>query len=424
MLGSLARPERRAMWGALTLVLIIAIAGCLGAAAASRTRHTLEAETQARLAAQTQLAPILTAKDLEAPITGERAKELQADIQREIITTGPVASVRIYSQLGRILFDVDPTVVTVKPTYLRDLMFEVAHGAVRSEVRGGILQTYVPVWLTPGGTVVVAEMSQPYGPIAAEANRPWYRLLLVFAIALAATVTLFALSLRGKASTTSAAQVQMHPQYRALEESKIHAEQRARASEMGLKDLQTQYRMTLDQLKAREAELKVHDDLTAHSEDETEVIRDQLRDTAERLNKAELDNNALRERLALRQSELDDYKARVLELQRRKPEVEQSEEIAQLRHRLDVAERRTVEMEEEVDRMQAELDGAADRLPISKLSEALQRFDGEEGEEGKEDEEEAATEEALLVEREDDDLYEHPKVIFDARQRTTPGKVR
>jgi flagellar basal body-associated protein FliL len=415
MLGSLARQERRAMWGALSLVLVIAIAACLGAAAASRARRTQEAETQARLAAQTQLAPILTAKDLQAPITGARAKEIQADIQREIVATGPVASVRIYSQLGRILFDVDPTVVTVKPTYLRDIMFEVAHGAVKSEVRGGVLQTYVPVWLTPGGTVVVAEMSQPYGPIAADANRPWYRLLVVFAIALVTTVTLFALSLRGKANTTSAAQVQMHPQYRALEEAKVHAEQRARASEVGLKDLQAQYRMTLDQLKERDAELKLRDDLTAHSEDETEVVRDQLRETAERLNKAELDNNALRERLALRQSELDEYKARVLELQRRKPEVEQSEEIAGLRHRLDSAERRTVEMEEEIDRLQAELDGAADRLQLSTLSEAF---------EGAQDEGPTETQEPIAVEREDDDLFEHPKVIFDAPSRTTPGKVR
>ena len=55
---------------------------------------------------------------------------------------------------------------------------------------------------------------------------------------------------------------------------------------------------------------------STHSEGEIEALRDQLRDTSERLQDG-LDGNALRERLALRQSELDEQKTRVHELEQR-----------------------------------------------------------------------------------------------------------
>ena len=61
-----------------------------------------------------------------------------------------------------------------------------------------------------------------------------------------------------------------------------------------------------------------------------------------------------------------------------------------------------VELENEVDRVQSELDHAADRFHMAKLTEALREFDNDEPAE------------------DEDDIFEHPKVIFSARQ---PGST-
>ena len=397
MFGNLVRRERRALWGSLSLIIVIAIGGTFYAAAASRAKLTQQAETEARLAAQTQLAPMLQPRDLMGTITGERAETLGAAIESEITASSPIGSVRIYSELGRILYDANPEVVTVKPTYLHELVYEVANGDTASKVRGDLLHTYVPIWTAPGGTVVVAEMSQPYGPISAEATGTWYRLALLLGLALIATATLFVLSVQATSRVPSIAAVQTHPAFVAAEDARAKAEQRATATEVALKDLQAQFRRTLDELKAMEAKVKMNENDTTHSGDDLQAVRNQLRETAERLHKAELDNNALRERLALRQGELDDHKSRVMALEQRTPSVE----IEELRRRVDVAERRATEMETEVDRIQAELDYTADRFHMVKLTEALREFDNDEPLDS------------------EDDIYEHPKVIFTAQQSRT-----
>jgi len=395
MFGNLVRRERRTLWGSLILIIVIAIGGALYAAATSRARLTHQAETDAKLAAQTLLAPMLQPRDLMGPLPAERAETITTSIESAIVSAGPVESVRIFSELGRILYDDDPSVVTVRPSYLRDLVYDVANGEASSEVRDGVLQTYVPLWTSPGGTVVVAEMSQPYGPISAEATGPWFRLALGLGLALLAVAILYALSLRTAARAPSLTAVETHPAFVAADDARAKAEQRATATEVAFKDLQAQFRKTLNELKAMEATVETNQSQTTHSQDELQALRDQLRDTAERFHKAELDNNALRERLALRQSELDDHKKRLMALEQRTPSIE----IEELRRRVDVAERRATEMETEVERIQSDLDSTSDRFHLVKLTEALREFDSPDD---------------LVIEGDDDDIYEHPKVIFTA----------
>ncbi|HET9723020.1 MAG TPA: hypothetical protein VFR44_04155 [Actinomycetota bacterium] len=394
MLGNLVRRERRVLWGSLSLVVIVAIGATLIAASSTRAKLTRSAENEARLAAQTQLAPMLDTGDLDGTVTGDRAEELGKAIEDEIVSSGPVSSVRIYSESGRVLYDADPEVVAVRPTYVRELVYRVAHGDPVSQVRGGYLQTYVPVWLEPGGPVVVAEMTQPYDPISAQATGTWYRIALVLGLVLLATATLFVFSAQAAARVADIAEIQAHPAFIEVIDARAKAEKRAEATEVALKELQAQFRSTLDELKAMETMVQMTETATTHSEGEMQTLRDQLRDTSERLHKAELDSNALRERLALRQSELDEQKSRVLKLEERAPDAETED----LRHRVDAAERRTVELENEVDRLQSELDHEADRFHMAKLTEALREFDNDEPSD------------------DEDDIFEHPKVIFSARQ--------
>lgn len=402
MFGTLVRRERRALWGSLTLIIVIAIGGSLYAAARSRARLVQQAQTDATLAARTQLAPILMPRDLMGPITGTRAEQLGTLIQEQILSAGPVTSVRLYSELGRIVYDHDPNVVTVKPSYVRELVYEVANGDPTSQVHDGSLLTYVPLWTNPGGQVVVAEMRQDFGPIASEATAAWYRLTLGLAIALVAVLTLLVASATPGERVPSIRAVQTHPEFVAVNEARRTAEQRAKATEVALKELQKQFRSVLDDLKAMEAMVQMSESQTTHTTDELHTLRNQVRDTAERLHKAELDNNALRERLALRQGDLDEHKARLATLEARPP----GAEIEELRSRVEVAERRATEMENEIDRLQAELDSTSDRFHLAKLSEALREFDNDEPAE--------------------DDLFEHPKIVFTVppSRATTPWNGR
>jgi hypothetical protein len=308
--------------------------------------------------------------------------------------------VRLYSETGRILYDADPSVVTVKPTFLQDLMYTVANGTTVGEVRQGMLQTYVPVWVTPGGTVVVAEMSQPYGPIAAAGDRPWYLFAAVLGLLLLGTAALLVRSIRATAHAPSMIRIESQPGFRSLEQARQQAEQRAKAADAALKELQVQFRTKLNELKAAEARAKMSENESIRLDEEMQALREQLRETSERLHTAEIENDALRERLALRQVELERFKTQAPQL------VDNSPEIDQLRRRLETAERRATEMEAEVDRIEAELDYTSNKYHMVKLTEALREFDNDE------------------VGEDEADLAEHPKVLFNVRPSSQHGQGR
>ncbi len=371
MHGRTHRRERRALWGSLSLVIVIAIGGALVAASSSRARLVERASTDARLIAQTQLAPLLSPKDLEGPIGEDRAHELGQAIRAEILATGPVEKIRLYSKLGRILYDADPNVVTVRPSFVRDLIYRVATGEAESIVREGHLLTYVPLWKSPGGTVVVAELSQPYGPIEAEATGGWYRLALALGLGLAVTLALWVRAIRARDRTLDVVQVRAHPEFVASEDARARAEQRAAAAEAALEEVRGQLRAALAELASMEQAVKLLEQ--EDRSEEIRALREQLREEAERLHAAERDNAALRERLALRQRELDEHKARLFELEGRT----ETTEVLELRRALAAAERRATELEAEVERLQAELDETAGSLHLAKLSEALREMDGE-----------------------------------------------
>jgi chromosome segregation ATPase len=153
----------------------------------------------------------------------------------------------------------------------------------------------------------------------------------------------------------------------------------------------------------------MHDDAAATADREIAALRAQVTETAERLHKAELDNNAMRERMALRQQELEEA--------RRQAEISRptDDEIDELTLRLDTAEQAAAALERELARVEAELDHTKSTLHMTKLSEALRDLDDED-EDG--DEEHGM---AVSIDDEEDDLYEHPVIIG---SRLSSGKVR
>jgi len=94
-------------------------------------------------------------------------------------------------------------------------------------------------------------------------------------------------------------------------------------------------------------------------------LLDRLRETSERLHEVELDNEAMRARLALRQRELDE--ARHVAASIRKDRADEAE----LRGLLKAAEERAHEMALRADRLEAELDRATTVIRLTELSEGL-----------------------------------------------------
>src|SRR5262249_43352838 len=69
--------------------------------------------------------------------------------------------------------------------------------------------TLVPIWLSPGGTVVVAEMSQPAGSVVSSATTPWYLAAGVCAALMLGAIGMVAASSRQR--TPAPVPVQVYP---------------------------------------------------------------------------------------------------------------------------------------------------------------------------------------------------------------------
>jgi hypothetical protein len=441
MLRSLARRERRPLWAAFSFILAVGVGLSLWAATQSRTGATREATSQVRLIAQTELAPILQPRDLMAPIVGERASELAAAIDASITSGGPITEVRIYSSIGRILYAEDSEIVGTRPSYIREITSDVVSGHARSTVRGGLLQTYVPIWLNPGGTVAVAELSQPYGPIAATRSGEWHRLALICAGLLLGSLAMVSVTTRASAGMpapvkasehavprggrrekperTSGTEAPLYQQqgFRAIEEQRRDAERRAEAAEQNFRGVQTQLQAALAKVKDLEGRAAVSDTQGSMQGSELKSLQDQLRKTSERLEKAELDNAAMRERMTLRQREFDGMRQQVETVRDAGPVAEE------LRTRLEDAERRAAEMARQIEQLEAELDSTKSSFHMTKLSEALREFDKAD-DEVQPDEHDKDDEKNEKDELDKPGEPDSPVVLRNRRGHTSPEKVR
>jgi hypothetical protein len=421
MLGSLARRERRPFWGTFAFIFAVALGMCVWAGANARSEAKARAQADAELAAKTELAPLLQPRDLSTPITGERATDLANAIDANITSVGPVDDVRIFSPLGRILYAEDPRFVGTRPSYLRNLTFEVSSGGAQTVVRDGLLQTYVPIWLSSGGDVAVAELSQPVGPIVAEATASWARLAILAGLLMLGCLAMVVVTSRAGAGAVGPAQLYtaavprrlprdaapvefdapayQQPGFRVIEEQRQEAERRANAVEENFRAVQKRLKEAQAQVKELEGQLAMNEARTGTNDGELSALREQLRETAERLHQAELDNGAIRQRMSMRQQELDEARRLLSELR--------SEGDENLRARLEAAEARASEMGNEIDRLEYELEHTTAKFHMAKLTEALRGYEQED----------------IEIE-EKDDLFEHPVIIRNQPGQTAPERVR
>ncbi|HSJ51926.1 MAG TPA: hypothetical protein VLA90_11700 [Actinomycetota bacterium] len=411
----LARRERRPVWGILAALLVAAIAAGAWFAVRARADATSAASARAELIARTELAPLLLQRDLGSPITGDRAGQLSAAIGESIVADGPVDGVRLFSPLGRILYAAQTEVIGTRPSYLRDLTFRVAGGDPQTLVRSGKLLTYVPVWLTPDGPVVVAELSQPLGPIVSEATGPWARYGAVAGVLLLGCLAMVAVTTRAPARRAAPTplyaptlrRVLDHPTSRdadprrpalhALEDQREAAERKVRIVEENFHAVQKRLKEALAQVQELETRLAVTEKDHDTNDRDLPAMHDQVRLQAQRLHEADLENNALRQRMALRQRELDESRRMLQEMR--------LGSFAEMRARLEAADARVDSMERHVRRLEMEVASARASLDMDRRSDALRGVD----------EEDVEIEEV-------DELFEHPVIFRNVTNETTPRR--
>jgi hypothetical protein len=317
LLGSLATRRMRPIWGWFAFVLLIALSTSLLLAGEAREDALRRNAAAAEHVAQTELARLLEPSDLAAPVHRDRAGELARDIDARIISTTPIDRVRIYSFLGRILYAQDAGIMGTRATYLRNLMFEIANGETAiSQIHSDSLQTLVPIWLEPGGPVVVAELSQPFGPIASKATAHWYL------VALACGALL--LGAAGMIVATSLATPRV-----SIPSTSVTARRGAPHSSIATASVwtsagppsgapptapSTAQRKELDDALVRIAELEQRMGRVGERDAELQALQGRLRETTGQLDRAELDATALSERLALTLRALEETTARLEEI--------------------------------------------------------------------------------------------------------------
>ena len=104
---------------------------------------------------------------------------------------------------------------------------------------------------------------------------------------------------------------------------------------------------------------------------EIDRLRTEVRETSERIQETESDNERLRERMAFRHRELDNLRRQLADAT---PTAQETEE---LRHRLVTAENAAAALARELERVEKELEVTRNRFHMAMLSEALREFDND-----------------------------------------------
>jgi len=189
--------NRRVLWGALSLVLIAAMAASYLLGETAEERHEARATSDASSTTELILAPLFKPKDLAEPVGHNRRKELLAAVGKRILQASPITALSVWSPDGTMVFSTAPGSVGDRLSGERDRLRRVMRGGVESVVEGSVFRTYVPLRVEPGSEAQgVVQLDRPYAPMLTAATRPWRLVTNGLALGLLIAGTLFSLTFR------------------------------------------------------------------------------------------------------------------------------------------------------------------------------------------------------------------------------------
>jgi hypothetical protein len=193
MFGSIIGRKRRSLWAILSLLFALGFA--VSAIMAHSERDAALDSVAERAREESHLATAgLTGKQLTKPITGSSYDKVARKIRRSDSSEGSVAGVTIWSSRGRILFALKKSLVGSTPPEMRSLITGIAQGSGSTRVLGGTVQTFTPVSKGADGAVAIVEVDQPFAVVEAQTSDLWSTLRLVSAVGLLVSLLLLGLT--------------------------------------------------------------------------------------------------------------------------------------------------------------------------------------------------------------------------------------
>jgi signal transduction histidine kinase len=257
----------RALLAALGALLILGIAGSLLMSVHARHSAQDQIVRQAQTITDSSLTLAFTPADLTAPVSADRATQLNSQIQAIVIDPSDFDSVTLFSPEGTILYSTATSRIGTELPGEKDALKDALRGVPVTTDFNGTLSVELPLRFRSGvGGPAVVQLTHPDGPIAAAAG-PWrtnamflFALLVLLGVAVFGVARLLSVvATAGEVRPAEAARPVMiapparqtapHPGLREEGEARRRAEERARAAEERLALLQEQYRATLEELQ-------------------------------------------------------------------------------------------------------------------------------------------------------------------------------
>lgn len=165
--------ELRALWATLAVICLLGAGVAYGATRYLQSELEADATQDARKLTNEVLQPMLSARDAEAPVRGERYEQLLASVHERVLA-GPITGVRLWAQDGTILFSDERRTVGERDARMREDLHAAIAGSSLSVVEDGEFHTLTSMRVGEPPSLVMAELIQSHEAIVEESREQWY----------------------------------------------------------------------------------------------------------------------------------------------------------------------------------------------------------------------------------------------------------
>ncbi len=352
----------RTLLAALGGLLVLGILGSLFMGMRARSSAEDSIVEQATVIADRSLTLAFSPSDITAPVTASRAASLTEHISSIVMDPSDFESVTLFGSDGTILYSTQQSLIGTELPGEQSRIMEALKGTPQTKSFDGNFSVMLPLRFRSGaGGPAVVELTRPDTPIR-TASGPWntnalflFALLAILGVAVFGFARLLQVAAQG-ADARPAAKAAPIPSsgqrpvtapmagLREEAEARRRAEERARAAEERLVVMQEQYRKTLDELKASQAEQEAQ-----ARGSQTRVVADPKLE--ERALRAEGQLQTLQQQIVTLTAERERLTEQVQELLRAQPDPGQ--------------EVRLLQAEREALGLRAQLEGANEQLTLT-----------------------------------------------------------
>ena len=165
--------ELRALWATLAVICLLGAGAAYGATRYLQSELEADATQDARKLTNEVLEPLLSAKEVSAPVRGDHYGALLAEVRGRVLA-GPITGIRLWAQDGTVLFSDDRQMVGERDARMREDLHASIAGSSESVVEGDEFHTLTSMRVGQPPTMVTAELIRSHSAIVEESRERWY----------------------------------------------------------------------------------------------------------------------------------------------------------------------------------------------------------------------------------------------------------